>query len=126
LKLFFDEDLGKAVPEALRLVGVQTDYVGPARPIQKGTADEIWIPRCGREGWLVLSANREILRVQQQRQLWISHSVGGVFLTTGQIRAIDLLGLILRKLSWLDAMDRLTGRPFAFSLSARGQTARIL
>jgi hypothetical protein len=57
--------------------------------------------------------------------LWTRHRVGGVFLTTGRIRSVDLLRLVLKKLDWLDRIDA-TERPFAFTLTPRGRTARVL
>jgi hypothetical protein len=47
-----------------------------------------------------------------------------VFLTTGRIRSIDLLKLVLRKLDWLERAD-LTERPFAYLLSPAGRTTRV-
>jgi hypothetical protein len=122
VKLFFDEDLGKGVAIALHSVGVTSSYVGARRMIRKQTPDEEWIPVAGREGWLVITANRGILRNEIQRDLWVQNKVGGVFLTTGQIRSIDLLKLILGKLDWLEALDSDETRPFAFTLSPSGST----
>jgi hypothetical protein len=52
-----------------------------------------------------MTANKQILQAEAQRSLWIQENVG-VFLSSGQLRAIDLLRLVLRKLDWLDAVDR--------------------
>jgi hypothetical protein len=125
VRLFFDEDRGKGVAIALHAVGIPTYYVAPRRmPVQKGEPDEVWIPKAGRNGWLVISANRAILQAETQRQLWIENEVGGVFLTTNQIRSIDELKLLLRKLPWLEHIDREVTRPFAFLLTPRGITRR--
>ncbi|MPZ49680.1 MAG: hypothetical protein GEU75_10365 [Dehalococcoidia bacterium] len=124
MKLFFDEDLGKGVAVALYAVGVDADYVGPSRRIKKGTLDHDWLPIVGEEGWLVISANKAILQNDVQRDLWIANNVGGVFLTTGRIRSVNLLALILRKLTWLERLAATERRPFAYMLSPAGQTRR--
>ena len=126
MRLFFDEDQGKGVAIALSEVGVPTDHVGSKRRIRKGTRDEEWIPIAGEQGWLVISGNKEILTTETQRRLWISHGVGGIFFTTNQIKAIDKLRLLLRKHQWLEDIDRDVARPFAFTVTPRGYTRRML
>lgn len=127
MRLFFDEDRGKGVAIALNAVGVQTYYVGPtagqSTPVAKGTFDDVWIPRAGRAGWLVITANKSILTTEHERELWIAHRVGGVFLTTNRLRSVDELALMLRKLKWLESID-LGERPFAYMLSPNGHTER--
>jgi hypothetical protein len=123
VRLFFDEDQGKGVASALHAVGIQSDYVGPSRRIRKNTSDEDWIPIIGARGDLVISSNKAILTTESQRDLWIAHRLGGVFFTTNQIRAIDRLKLLLRKLSWLEQIDS-EGRPFAWYLSPTGAIRR--
>jgi hypothetical protein len=86
VRLFFDEDTGRGVPEALRAVGIPCEYVSRKFPIAKGTPDELWIPYAGAKRLLVISCNIGILKAEAQRRLWIENEVGGVFLTTGQER----------------------------------------
>jgi hypothetical protein len=106
VRLFFDEDRGKGVATALSAVGIDAIHVARNMPVHKGTPDDVWIPRAGSNGWLVVSANKAILTTEHERQLWIQNRVGGVFLTTNQIRSIDELRLMLRKLAWLGALLR--------------------
>ena len=124
MKLFFDEDTGRGVPIALNAVGIKADYVGNKRRFRNGTADEIWLPVAGREGWLVFSCNKAILVAEAQKALFIEERVGAVFLTSGQERKLDLLRLILRKLDWLELIDREEERPFAFEITISGRTRR--
>ena len=120
MKLFFDEDTGGGVPNALRAVGISCQSVSRKSAIHKGTADEIWIPYAGERGLLVFSCNKAILEAEAQRKLWIENKVGGVFLTSGQERKIDVLMLILRRLEWLRQIDEQVARPFAYMMDIRG------
>ena len=120
MKLWFDEDIGRGVPDALLAVDVDCEYVSNRYPIKKGTPDEDWIPYVGTEKLLVVSCNREILRAEAQRNLWIQHEVGGVFLTTGQERKRDVLLLILRRYDWFEQIDAVK-RPFAFTTTVNGR-----
>ena len=126
MRLFFDEDTGRGVPDALRAVGIQCEYVSNrflGRGIAKGTPDELWIPYAGRKGLLVFSCNRNILRAEAQRQLWVEHNVGGVFLTSGNEKKADVLLLILKRLAWFEDIDQ-TPRPFAYTTTIRGSWKR--
>jgi hypothetical protein len=124
--LFFDEDLGVSIPKALKLVGVDVEWVSNSRRIRKGTPDEEWIPAVGEAGYLVISCNKAIFKAQAQRQLLIDHRVRAVFLTSGEENRIDVLRVLLNKMPWLEEIDAKTERPFAFTLSINGRTKRVL
>ncbi len=125
MRLFFDEDTGRGVPEALRAVGIACEYVSKKfltkGGIAKGTPDELWIPYAGRKGLLVFSCNKNILKAEAQRQLWIDNKVGGVFLTSGQEKKADMLLLILKRMLWLKEIDEGTARPFAYTTTIHGR-----
>ena len=121
MKLFFDEDTGRGVLDALRAVGISCEYVSSKFEIAKGTPDELWIPYAGRAGLLVFSCNKAILEAEAQRELWIENRVGGVFLTSGQERKVDVLLLILRRMPWLVEVDEHTPRPFAYTITIHGK-----
>jgi hypothetical protein len=128
--LFFDEDMGRGVPDALWAVGLesQVDYLRNfyrgrlrqpgAQPIQ----DEEWLPLVGRNGWLALSCNTGILEAEAQRDILIAERVGIVFLTSGQEKSVEVLRLILRKWDWLEVVDRNQPRPFAYRMTITGRT----
>lgn len=130
MRLFFDEDTGRGVPDALRAVGISCEYVSKKfvrkAGIGKGTADELWIPYAGRKGLLVFSCNKAILEAEAQRQLWIDNDVGGVFLTSGQEKKAAVLLLILRRLPWLREIHEQTPRPFAYTTTIQGRWNRVL
>ena len=130
MKLFFDEDMGRSVPEALKLVAsdFRVDYVSNKfkRRIKKGTPDEVWIPYCGNGGHLVISCNKAILEAEAQRNLFEESRVGAVFLTTGQGQKLDVLLLLLKKLDWLRTIDSTIDRPFGYTMTIGGRTRKIL
>jgi hypothetical protein len=127
VKLFFDEDSGVKVPQALELIGVAgVDWIGKGRQIPKGTRDEDWLPHVGRNRYLLLSSNRAILQVEAQRALFIQERVGAVFLQTGQVTRFQLLRLIVAEWDWLEAIDLNESRPFAYVLHASGHKTKLL
>lgn len=125
MRFFFDEDTGRGVPDALRAVGIDCEYVSKRFRIETGTPDEIWIPYAGKKGLLVFSCNKAILDAEAQRQLWVDNEVGGVFLTTGQEKKADVLLLILRRLQWFRDIHEKTPRPFAYTTTIHGRWRRL-
>ena len=126
MKPFFDEDIGKGIPQALRLVGIRdVEYIGRDPRLGKGTPDEVWLPFVGRHGYLAFSFNTGILYAEAQRSLLISERVGAVFLTMGRARSVDVLRLILNEWDWLETIDVSTPRPFAYLLTLNGRKTLV-
>jgi len=124
VRLFFDEDMGKGIPEALRAVGLgnEPNSVEWVRRVLHGpTPDERWIPWAAERGYLAFSCNTGILESQAQRELVIASGLGIVFLTTGQERSVEVLKLILRKWRWRETIEQQQPRPFAYLLPRNGQ-----
>lgn len=63
--LLCDEDIGRRVPQAMRLVGHEVISLTSSR--WPGTEDVIWLSRAGKEGWLVFSCNKHQLEVEEER-----------------------------------------------------------
>ena len=121
--LFFDNDIGRGVPDALHSVNI--GVLSVLKRYRRGnTPDTRWLRDAGANGWLVISCNKDILNVDEERELIISEKVGIVFLTSGQEKAREILNLILRKWSWLEKIDREVERPFVFFLGLNGRARR--
>ena len=121
--LFFDNDIGRGVPDALHSVDIRVLSV--LRRYRRGnTPDTRWLRDAGQNGWLVISCNKDILNVDEERELIISERVGFVFLTSGQDKAREILKLVLAKWSWLERIDREVERPFVFFLGLNGRARR--
>ena len=117
--LLCDEDIGTGVPTALKAVGYD------ARSLRGmswgGRPDEFWLTRAGRQGWLVLSCNKRMLKVEAERATIISERVGIVFLTTGEEHPPTVLLRLLKKWTDLESLWEATPRPFARFLSANNR-----
>ncbi len=128
MKLFFDENMGNGVPEALRLVGIRdvnyvTNMFADVHTAQ-GIADEEWIPRIGSD-WLVVSKDQQLLRRPAQLQLLAQHRLGIICITSATARSRDLLEFMLRRMARLDEIDSRIPRPSAFRVSIRGPFTRL-
>lgn len=128
MKLFFDENVGYRVPEALRLVRVDNvEYLTQrfgvdGRPAQ-GVKDQDWIPVIS-DSHLVISRDTRLLRRPHQKQLLADHRVGIVCITAAYASPIEMLAFMLRRLEGLRKLDALP-RPFAFRTTLRGPFNRV-
>ena len=114
-----DEDIGSGVPHALRDVGFETVSMSTQGWI--GQPDEQWLAIAGQQGWLVLSANKRMLNVKEERDVIIREKVGIVYLTTGWESPVNVLKVLLRKWDDLTLLDETEPRPFVRFLNMRGQ-----
>ncbi|MCL4552098.1 MAG: hypothetical protein M1305_00870 [Candidatus Marsarchaeota archaeon] len=125
--LFCDEDLGEGVPQALRSVHLDVQWVlDRYKPDQrnKRVEDVRWLTDAGRNRWLALSCNKKILTVQHERETIEREKVGIVFLTTGQEDSVAVLRLVLNKWTWLQAIDEQIDRPFAYLMTIKGHVSK--
>ena len=86
-----------------------------------GRPDSTWLPTAGKNGWVVLSANKKMLKVPHERRAIIDNNVGIVFLTNGEEYIARVLSLVLSRWTWLEELDALQPRPFARFLAIDGR-----
>ena len=116
MKLLCDEDVGTGVPSALdavNLAGQSLRKLGMG-----GRPDVEWLEFAGREGWVVFSYNREMLRVPEEIAAIHDHKVGIVFATAQMAPAAALL-VLLRRWHDLERLDSTQPRPFVRFIDKR-------
>ena len=86
-----------------------------------GVPDVDWLTIAGRDGLLVFSRNKKMLKVPHERATIINENVGVVFLTSGQESPARMLRLLLNKWDLLNFLDDHEPRPFARFLSPNGR-----
>lgn len=122
--LLCDEDIGTRVPQALKLV--RLDTISLVKKGWKSWDDVRWLTIAGQKKWLVFSANKRMLKIPRERNTIIREKVGIVFLTKGEEHIDKVLWLLLVKWPWLKHIDQTVPRPFAFFLSPNGRTVQKL
>jgi len=119
LILLCDEDVGTGIPKALDLVGCETKSL---RGLEwAGKPDTWWLAQAGQNRWLVLSCNKKMLKVPNERDTIVLEKVGVVFLTSGQEYSRAVLRLLLSKWDTLELLWNKLERPFAYFLSPNGR-----
>ena len=117
--LLCDEDVGTGVPNALHAVNLQAHSIVSAGLI--GAPDTRWLEVAGDRNWLVVSRNKRMLRVEDERMAIVANRVGIVYFTDGDMSPAAMLRLLLNKWNALEVLDRDLPRPFARFLSPNGR-----
>lgn len=81
--LYLDECIDRATRKALRNLGYCIV------PVQRATDDVKWLERAGREGWTVVTADRQILEKPAEKQAVIDNKVRCFILSPQPQRAED-------------------------------------
>ena len=127
--LFFDEDMGAAIPRFLKgadrdvdIRWLRAQFPNESDPRRQ---DVGWLAEAGRQGWLVISCNKRMLSVVLERQTILQHKVGIVFFASGQVGRLPMMRALLRKWDWLKTANLTEPRPFAYYLYASGRTRQL-
>ena len=130
MKLFFDENLGVALPDsvqALRVCKATCVVQIWHKLVQeegKSVDDLTWMRFAAENSYMAISADISILDSESERQALIDAGLGVVFLTSGSEYAADVMAWLLRRRVWLKTLYDSEPRPFAWRTSLKGRARR--
>jgi len=115
MTLFFDRDMGRTIPEALRALDLDVerhdDHLDPR------TKDEQWLEEIGRRGWPVISRDQRLLRNQSARRALADNKVGCfVLFGAGNKPRWFAVRIIARNWDDIEHPCRSENRPFLYRL----------
>lgn len=99
MTLFFDRNFGPLVPQALHSLGMDVTWHDQHFP--PTTRDEDWLAEAGRNGWVVLTHDTQIIERAAERQALVNARVGCFVLDGGSARRwekVMILGAAWRKI----------------------------
>lgn len=123
--LFFDRNMGRRVPEALRLVDIPVEVVYHDRMFGQDTKDDQWLPVVGAKGWSVIGQDRRFHRRSTERLAIVQYKVGVFYLWGAGAPAWEKLRCFMR--AYDDILDVLCNvdRPFLYRIERSGRLADI-
>lgn len=115
--IFIDRSIPRDVADALACVRDDVEWLEPRFP--DDTADEVWLAEAGREGWVVVTRDKQIRRRYSERKAILDHNVGCFIL--GQKQTLNRWHHLKAIVGTLDEMERRfeeTPRPFIFTIDS--------
>ncbi len=85
--------------------------------------DAEWLPTAGANGWLVLTADKEIRHNFPEIDAVMVHRIG-CFLLPKDLRAEELAALVARVQRRIENISRSRGRPFIYGVYKDGRVER--
>lgn len=121
---FLDRSLGKKrIAAALRLAGatvrVHDDYFPP------NAKDEDWLPRVGREGWVVLTKDHRIRYRNLERAALMNAGVGAFILTSGDLSGEEMAKIFVKALPAVSRFLTKHRKPFIARLTRSGAVTML-
>jgi len=110
LVFYIDECLGKGVGEALQQAGA--DVRLPEGFVARGTRDEEWLARIGRQKWIVLTKDKNIRLHRYEREALIRAGVKAFVLTSGNLTGAEMAQVFVRNLVKMQRLVRETDHAF--------------
>ena len=91
------------------------------------TADEIWLAEAGRQGWVVVTRDKQIRRRYAERRAILDNNVGCFILGHKQtLNRWNLLKVIVGTLDDMEQRFAETPRPFIFTIDSTSRFSRYM
>lgn len=126
MKFYVDENITPNIAEALAILQNPRDDEGVEVYTIKdvfgaGTPDEEWIPKVGAEDGIVITHDRNIHRVRQQRELYRKHGLGVVFFKPPKkgYTYWDMVNMIFKSWAEIKRECAQLSKPFALIVTPR-------
>ncbi|HEV3482125.1 MAG TPA: hypothetical protein VGR97_07330 [Candidatus Acidoferrales bacterium] len=119
--LYLDENLcnTSAILEVLANVGVR--YERHLHHFSRGELDEIWLPVVGKNGWVLLTADKRIRYNLLEKRALSQHSVREFVFASGNLSGADMAAALEAALPKMQKLLRTVRPPFVASITRKGE-----
>ena len=115
--LFFDRDVGTALPQALTLLRLPTTVEYLQNHFPADAQDDTWMPVVGSRGWILIGHDRMHHRRSPERSVIQQYEMGCFYLWGAQARRWEKMRCSLNAYERiLEAIDT-TPKPFIYRIS---------
>jgi hypothetical protein len=125
LIFFFDRSVGRAIPEALRILRlrVQVEYHQLHFPADE--QDDRWLPVVGAWGWLVIGQDYKYHRMPSELYALRRYSVGCFYLWGAQAPRWETMRVFAKAYDRIVDAAAATPRPFVYRVFRDGRLVSI-
>lgn len=124
MTLFFDRNVGRALPKALRLLGLKVEYHD--EHFLPNTQDDQWLATVGEAGWTVVGHDKKFHEIGAELQAVQHHSLGVFYLWGANATKWDKMRLFARVYDKIVSVIGSERRPFIYRVSKGGAFKKIL
>lgn len=124
LRLYFDRSLGKAVPRALREVGVPLAYHAERYPGRPDLPDEEWIREASHQGEVIVHKDKRIRYRPGERDAFI-RTGARMFLLGGNLSRFAMLRVLMLAWPEIERLARSQPPPFIFRIHSTGRLSLV-
>jgi len=123
--LFFDKNIGTAIPKALEKLKppFQVEYHQKYFPMDLD--DDKWLPEVGSKNWTVIGHDRSFHENQSELDAINKYSIGCFCLWGAKAKRWEKTKLFFRAYDRIAIAESATTRPFIFSVKKNGNLKRI-
>ena len=122
MTFFCDRSLGRKVPYALRLLGIDVaahdDYFGQMTP------DDRWLADVGRRGWIVLTKDNRMRFRATEREALIMYRIGCFAIRQGSATTEQMVAILTAAWANIEAISASAPRPFLYTVYINGSVHR--
>lgn len=118
--LYLDENLcnTSTILEVLTRVGVR--FERHLSYFSRGELDEVWLPVVGKNGWVLLTADKRIRYNLLEKRALIQHSVREFVFASGNLSGADMAAALEVALPKMQRLFRTIKPPFVASIMRKG------
>lgn len=101
---FVDRSLGKGVRDALRSAGADVVYLEDEH--EHDTSDAHWLATAGKNGYVVITKDKQIRRRLAEREALLAANVRAFFLTSGNLTGAEMTTILTTHLTAMTLLAR--------------------
>ena len=123
--LFFDRDVGTALPKALDVLRLPTrvEYHQSQFPIE--AQDDTWIPVVGAQGWTLIGHDSRHHQEEAELQAIKQYEIGCFYLWGAEALRWEKMRCFLRAYERILEAARGTPRPFIYRVTEKGRLTSV-
>jgi hypothetical protein len=123
--LFFDRDVGKTIPQALRYIGLPTHVEFHQEHFAHEADDDEWMASVGPKGWFVIGHDRHHHTRAPELAAIRQHGIGCFYLWGGDKLRYETLRCFLNAYPNIRQAMATTERPFVYRIEKSGNLTPI-
>ncbi len=123
---FFDRNIGRAIPEALRLLDLPVQVEAHHDHFDQTEADDVWLSAVGSQGWIVISQDYKFHEIEPELEALKQHNVGCFYVWGAEAAKWDTMRTFAKAYDKIVKEDERAIRPFAYRVEKRGNLNEIV